>query len=235
MYLDALTKILLFLFFSLAFVACEDDEGMGGMDDERVLIEGTAGAPTPYDLNAPSHFPKMYIPPENPLTEEGVLLGRMLFYDPILSADSSMSCASCHRQELAFTDGLSLSPGIDGIAGRRSSMSLFNIGYVERGLFWDGRVGTLEEQALLPVEDPVELHTTWPEVEEKLQRHPDYPLLFKKAFEIEYKDEITKALAARAMAQFERTLISGEAPYDKSFRREEFMDDDAVIGQINVF
>jgi cytochrome c peroxidase len=127
-----------------------------------------------------------------------------------------MSCSSCHLPAGSFTDNKAVSKGIDGIAGKRSSMSLLNIGYVNTGLFWDGRSKTLEEQALLPVEDPIELHHTWPEVIEELKAHPTYPAMFRKAFGIKDRSEITKELAAKALAQFERILVSsGESKYDQ--------------------
>ncbi|MFK7809420.1 MAG: cytochrome-c peroxidase [Saprospiraceae bacterium] len=171
--------------------------------------------PQPYNLEIPANFPPMEVPVDNALTVDGVELGRHLFYDPILSADSTMSCSTCHMQSMSFTDNLAVSPGIDGIAGKRSSMSLLNVGFYYTGLFWDGRSTTLEEQALLPVEDPIELHTTWPNVIEKFKAHSSYPSMFRKAFGIESPDEITKELAAKAIAQFERIMISsGKSRYD---------------------
>lgn len=171
--------------------------------------------PQEYTIDQPDGFPSMFIPPNNPMTVNGVELGRHLFFDPILSADSTMSCSSCHDPALSFTDGGATSVGIDGIAGFRSSMSLLNIGYVEKGLFWDGRSNTLEEQAILPVEDPIELHDTWENVEMKLRDHPTYPEMFRMAFGIEDRTEITQDLAAKAIAQFERSLVGADSKYDK--------------------
>jgi cytochrome c peroxidase len=172
-------------------------------------------SPTPYTVELPSHFPKLEIPADNPMTVEGIELGRFLFYDPILSADSTMSCGSCHMSTNGFTDGAKVSIGIDKIAGTRSSMSLINIGFVKSGLFWDGRVKTLEDQALLPVEDPIEMHHLWSKVEEELKNHPTYPKMFREAFGISNTSEITKKLAVKAIAQFERTIISKDAKFDK--------------------
>lgn len=155
------------------------------------------------------------------MTVEGVALGRKLFYDPLLSADSTMSCASCHLQSGSFTDNVAVSTGIDGIAGSRSSMSLMNIGFMYNGLFWDGRSATLEEQALLPVEDPIEMHHTWAEVVDDLREHPEYPADFRRAFGISAKSEISKEYAAFAIAQFERSLISnGNSRWDQWVRGE---------------
>ena len=205
--------LFLVLFLFVLLTACQDD-------DMPIINEGDLSAipyePVPYNLVVPCDFPEMQIPSDNPLTVDGVELGRFLFYDTILSADSTQSCASCHAPSGNFTDNLPISIGIDGIAGRRSSMSLLNVGYFYEGLFWDGRTSTLEEQALLPVEDPVELHNTWPNVVAKLKNHEVYPKMFRKAFGISSTDEITKELSAKAIAQFERTLVSsGESKYDR--------------------
>ncbi len=191
--------------------------------------------PTEYTLDIPDHFPRMIIPQDNPLTDEGVRLGRRLFYDPILSADNTMSCSSCHFQESSFTDNLAVSVGIDGIAGRRSSMSLLDIGFNNNGLFWDGRVATLEEQALIPVEDPIELHHSWPDVIDELRAHDLYPTLFREAFGIVDTSEIVKELAAKALAQFERTLISsGQSRYDQIIDGVAVFTDEELLGH-NIF
>lgn len=188
--------------------------------------------PTPYTIVKPAHFPQIPIPADNPMTLEGVQLGRRLFYDPILSGDSSMSCSSCHLPQGSFTDNKAVSTGIDGIAGRRSSMSLLNIAYATNGLFWDGRAKTLEEQALLPVEDPIELHTMWPNVVEKLQQHPTYPGLFRQAFGINSCQQITKEMVVKAIAQFERILISsGTSKYDRFVTGEIELEDEELFGK----
>jgi len=188
-------------------------------------------APSSYNKVFPSDLPAMVIPDDNPLTEEGVLLGRHLFYDPILSADSTQSCSSCHLQEGSFTDNLSVSEGIDGIKGSRSSMSLINVGYNNNGLFWDGRAKTLEDQALLPVEDPIEMHNTWSNVEISLSNHPTYPALFRKAFGISNKEEINKFLVSKAIAQFERIITStGETKFDRVMRGEAAFTDQELMG-----
>lgn len=187
--------------------------------------------PTIFTLEIPKHFPQMYIPEDNPLTTQGIELGRHLFYDPILSRDSTMSCGSCHIQEFNFTDGKPFSTGIDGIGGRRKSMSLINIGFTKSGLFWDGRAKTLEDQALLPVEDPIELHNTWVNLVEKLKNHSKYPEMFRAAFGINDRNEITKELAAKAIAQFQRTLISKDSKYDRIQEGKDFFSDIELIGQ----
>jgi cytochrome c peroxidase len=193
-------------------------------------------SPTAYVIKKPDNFPQIPIPADNPMTLEGVQLGRRLFYDPILSGDSTMSCSSCHLPAGSFTDNKAVSIGIDGIAGRRSAMSLLNVAYVNTRLFWDGRVKTLEEQALKPVEDPIEMHASWETVVGRLQNHPDYPQWFRKAFGINSCQEITKELTAKALAQFERILISsGTSRYDQFVRGEIDLEDNELRGKLMFF
>jgi cytochrome c peroxidase len=161
------------------------------------------------------------IPDDNPLTEQGVKLGRMLFFDPIFSVDSSMSCSSCHLPEKGFTDGLAKSIGVLGIPTLRSSMALVNLTLLDGDLFWDGRSNSLEEQALLPIEAHDEFNDTWENVEVKLQRHANYPRLFREAFGIEFPSEISRDLAVKAIAQFERTLVSSNSKFDQVVWRNE--------------
>lgn len=213
--------------FLAAFSACRNGNPVADPEDLSHI---------PYDAemytpSVPDLFPPLEIPGDNPMTVEGIMLGRKLFFDPILSLDSTMSCSSCHVQSGTFTDNLAVSTGVDGIAGRRSAMSLLNVGFNHRGMFWDGRAETLEDQALLPVEDPVELHATWPDIEQRLRGHPSYPTDFRKAFGIGKKDEITRELVVKAIAQFERTLISsGNSKFDRFMRGEIFLSDSEFNG-----
>ncbi|MEZ5083652.1 MAG: cytochrome c peroxidase [Bacteroidales bacterium] len=173
--------------------------------------------PTPYELVIPSGFPDMIIPEDNPMTEEGVELGRMLFFDPILSADNTQSCGSCHAPEFGFTDnGKRFSVGIDGIEGNRNSMAVINAGWMP-SFFWDGRRQSLENQALDPITNPIEMHETWVNAAEKLNAHPDYPDLFFNAFGTR---TIDSTLVTKAIAQFERILISGNSKWDRYLRGE---------------
>ena len=131
---------------------------------------------------------------------------------------------------LSFVDNKALSIGVDGKEGRRNAMSLVNLAYHKNGFFWDGRVASLEEQALVPVEDPVELHNNWDTLVEKLKVHEKYPLMFRKAFGIEKVREIDKFMVVKAIAQFERSLVSsGESKFDKMKRGElEFTSDEQI-------
>ncbi len=172
---------------------------------------------TPYNLVIPKGLPKMAIPDNNLLTVEGVALGRKLFYDPILSASKTMSCATCHMPKYAFTDSTNqFSTGIDGIMGNRNSMPIFNLGF-QKNFFWDGGAIGLENQSIAPIQNEIEMHETLPNVIRKLNAHPEYPALFKKAFG---GDTINTSMLMKAIAQFERTIISGNSKYDKYVRGE---------------
>ncbi len=176
-------------------------------------------SPRPYHLKNPALFFKMTYPEDNSLTQEGVELGRYLFYDPILSLDSTISCSSCHLQALAFTDGKSVSQGVKRRKGKRSAPSLVNIGYHYKGLFWDSRSPSLEEQALHPVEDSLEMGNDWEFVIKRLKAHPAYPERFKNAFGIK-KEAIQKEDVAKALSQFQRSLVSADAKYDRMLKGE---------------
>lgn len=171
--------------------------------------------PTAYSLKIPSGLPAMPIPETNPLTEEGIELGRRLFYDPILSGNNQMSCGTCHRQQFAFTDStLRLSIGIDGRPGTRNTMSLVNLGWQKR-FFWDGGAADIESQVIDPIQNPLEMHETLPRMIAKLNADAEYPALFEKAFGT---SDISTPLVMRAIAQFERILISGNSKFDQ-FKR----------------
>jgi cytochrome c peroxidase len=170
--------------------------------------------PTPYQLEIPAHFPQMPIPADNPLTVEGVELGRHLFYDKLLSRDNSVSCASCHHQVNAFSDPNVLSIGVGGAVGTRQSMALVNMGW-QQFFFWDGRVSTLEEQIFHPIVDPVEMDNTWSEVVKRLREHNKYPQMFYKAFG---EPGIDSVKASKAIAQFVRTMVSAESKFDLIYK-----------------
>ena len=158
----------------------------------------------------------MIIPFDNPLTVEGVDLGKKLFHDPILSADNSLSCAGCHMQTNSFTNNTQYSVGIDNIEGFRNASALINLGW-NTSFNWDGSINTLEEQAFEPVINPIEMHDSWINVENKLNSDSIYLNMFKNAFNIDYIDSNH---VVKAIAQFERTLISVNSKYDKWIRQE---------------
>lgn len=186
----------------------------------------TSSGPTPFDLDIPAGLPQMPIPADNPMTLEGVDLGRHLFYDKQLSDDNTQSCATCHQQQFGFGDPRQFSVGITGAVGTRQSMALTNVGWGLR-FFWDGRSMSLEEQALQPVINPVEMNTTWPKVIQKLNADPLYADKFEAAFG---EAGIDSTKAAKALAQFMRTLISGNSKFDKFSRKETSLTPDELAG-----
>lgn len=170
--------------------------------------------PEPYELVIPSHFPTMPIPADNPMTVEGVALGRKLFYEKLLSGDNTMSCGACHSPQAAFSDPNQYSTGIDGVQGNRNSMALVNLGW-NTSFFWDGRAKTLEEQVLQPVENPIEMHENWTNAISELSQSIEYRNMFYYAFG---EPVITKEKAAKALAQFIRTMISGNSKFDVIYK-----------------
>ena len=178
-------------------------------------LEGIPYAPEPYEMpELPYFFPPMPIPTDNPLTVEGVALGRFLFYDPILSADSSVACASCHHLDKAFANNLKVAKGIYGQDGIRNVPSLANVGFYSNGLMWDGRIKRLEDVAIHTIIDPVEMDFTVEGVLERLRNHPDYPERFRKAFGISDTKDISGEHIGKATAQFLRTVVTYRSRYD---------------------
>lgn len=171
---------------------------------------------TPYTIVTPIGFPDMDISENNPMTLEGIALGKKLFHDPILSGDGTQSCASCHLQSAAFSDTNRFSQGIDGLFGDRNASTIVNAGWNTTN-FWDGRSITLEDQAFNPVVNPIEMNNTWPNVENTLNADTNYKELFRRAFNIQ---KIDSTHVVMAIAQFERTLISANSRYDKYLRQE---------------
>ncbi len=215
-------KFLLLIVFCISLYSCKKDpiinqEFIGEPVDTIIGNTPVVYDPQPYNITFPEWFNiNPIIPADNPLTVDGVALGRKLFYDPILSGDSSQPCSSCHKQEFAFTDGLVTSTGIDGINGNRNSMAIINMAYTF-GLAWDGSAETPEDQALEPVPNPIEMHLPWNEAVERLKNHPNYPTDFYKAFGT---TEIDSMHAAKALGQFMRILVSSNAKIDDVFKTD---------------
>lgn len=191
---------------------------------------------TPSPLKIPQLFEdnilNPVIPSSNPQTVEGIALGKKLFFDPILSADNTQSCADCHAPKNAFSDADRFSDSVDGIRGNRNSMPLFNLAWnYDEKFFWDGRSFSLEHQAFIPVSDPIEMKSSWTLLEAELQQHPEYPTLFQKAFGT---STIDSTLVTKAIAQFERTLISSNSKFDKYLLGESTLTPQELNG-FNVF
>lgn len=156
-------------------------------------------------------FPPPAIAADNPLTFEGVKLGQMLFYEKMLSKNNSMSCASCHKQENAFSDTSRFSIGVRGLPGGRQAMAIFNMAWHTNEFFWDGRSHLLRDQSLKPIQDHLEMDETIPSVISKLQATTIYPLQFKRAFNT---TTITAELMSKAMEQFMNSIVSNQSKYD---------------------
>jgi cytochrome c peroxidase len=211
------SRSVLFWILATVFVAaCSNDDG--GLEPRA---SGECPSPTALSIEVPEGVPAMPVPPDNPTTVEGVRLGRLLFYDPILSGDSTQACGTCHAQTYGFSDFRPFSEGIDGIKGTRNTQAIVNAAWTPE-TFWDGRARGLEEQALGPVPNPIEMHLEWPEAVRRLERHADYPDLFCAAFG---DRTVTVDRVVKAIAQFERTMVSFNSKYDRVRRGEETFTD----------
>ena len=170
----------------------------------------------PLSATTPLGLPTLKWPEDNPYTQEKAELGRLLYFDKRLSSDGTISCATCHAIEKAFTDNKEISEGIYGHKGTRNAPTVINSGY-ERLLFWDGRATSLEEQCKGPLANPKEMtsvfdvHEAHMECEKRVCLIPGYRALFKKVFG---NEECSIDQIAKAVATYERTILSGTSPYD---------------------
>ncbi len=166
-----------------------------------------------FTFDQPTHFPKpVYSYANNPLTKEGFELGRFLFYDPILSLDSSISCSSCHAQPHGFADhNIPLSKGVNGKFGKRNAPALMNLAW-SPAFMWDGGVNHIEVQPLVPLTDEHEMGESIANIVIKLNRSTFYKKKFKEAFGIE---TITDQKLLHALAQFTSMLVSANSKYDQ--------------------
>lgn len=194
--------------------------------DTPVDPSGPMPLETPTDFGAPQAMPV-----DNPITYEGFELGKRLFYDPKLSRNGTVSCASCHQQALAFTDGKALSTGIDGQIVPRSSMSLANMRWQNR-FHWDGAFASLEAQALAPITNPLEMGNTLEGVVNYLQNQPDYRSRFAQTFGT---NQVTPDLIAKALSQFTRMLVSHHSKYDRWLRGEVTLTAEEERGRVLFF
>ena len=166
---------------------------------------------TPYVLDIGA-FPEPSIATDNPLTHRGIRLGRMLFYDKILSRNNTQACASCHRQEFAFNDTAKFSIGVNNLPGKRNAMSIFNMAWNTNQFFWDGRANLLRHQSLLPIQDELEMDETLENVVQKLNGSYFYKTLFKNAFGT---SKISSDLISKALEQFMNSIVSNNSKYDQ--------------------
>lgn len=199
--LSSVRCAILLLVLVVSFSSCTDESQTDNQPDLAIRFAVPAGFPPP-----------VYGFQNNPLTQEGFELGRALFYDPILSRDSTISCGSCHQQFVAFAHSEHrFSHGIDDLIGTRNSPGLFNLAWHPE-FMWDGGVNHLEVQPLAPITNPIEMDETIQQVNLKLQRSATYPNRFLKAFGT---DSVTTQLVMRAMAQFMGAMVSADSRYDK--------------------
>lgn len=183
--------------------ACQKDENKLNNTDE-------------YFLKVPIGFPDPNIPDDNKLTRSRITLGKQIFYDPILSKDSTRSCGSCHNQYLAFADSSDVSFGIEQRAGTRNSPSIANVAY-QKALLREGGVPTLEMQVLVPIQDHNEFNYNMLLIVDRMKRIPAYVEAAQKA----YNREIDPFVITRSIAAFERTLLSGNSPFDQWFYQKK--------------
>lgn len=213
--------ILLLTFLASALLVSQEQSGPG------LLPIGK-----PVQIKAPLGLPPVPVPADNPPTAETIALGRRLFYDPILSLDNTVSCASCHSPQYGFADPRPVSEGVGGKTGTRNSPPVTNSAYFKVE-FWDGRAPSLEKQAEGPVQNPVEMANTLTTVEQRLSDDPSYREEFAKAWG---DRPITYEMVEKSIASFERTVISGNSPFDKwKYGHDENAVDESVKRGFVVF
>lgn len=215
-------KLLLFILPALFFAACDSKDPV----DPPATYD-----PTPFNLDA-GYFPAPDLPADNKLTVAGVQLGRMLFYEPMLSKDGSQACADCHKQPDAFSDIRQFSIGVEGLPGKRQAMAVMNLAWHHNGLFWDGRAPHVRDQALKPIQDPLEMNETLPNVVAKLSADKKYTDQFIRAFG---DATVTSERVGLALEQFMLTMVSNNAKYDKWKNGQATLSDSEERGRVLFF
>lgn len=196
--------ILSVLFFLVFLQSCSKNK-----EEYSTVLE-------PYVLNyAGLSEPKIAL--DNALTKQGVELGRRLFYDKMLSKDNSISCTSCHEQKNAFSDERQFSLGVRNLPGKRQAMAIFNMAWNNNEFFWDGRAHLLRDQALMPIEDELEMDETLENVVLKIKNNKKYTSLFEVAFP---NKEISSLTISLALEQFMNSIVSNNSKYDRFLRNE---------------
>ena len=209
-------RCLLLLGLSLSLVGCQppdrDDDPDPTSSQETSSTAGQLPpTATPLELDVPRGLPPVELPADNPLSAERVELGRRLFFDKNLSQDRTISCADCHDPNRGWSNGARVAAGVGGVLGTRNVPTLFNVAY-NRFQFWDGRARSLEAQALGPILNPSEMAlASHAELFRRVAADSEYVRLFREAF----VDGITAENIARAIACFERTILTGNTPFDR--------------------
>lgn len=214
---------LLFTIFLLPFCSKNDaiSNSSGGnpstTPSETVVQPNLPAIPFNYNNPYPAHIQNALAandntPADNPITNDGATLGRVLFYDKHLSKNNSTSCGSCHQPNLSFSDNATLSKGFNNGLTSRHSMPLLNLRFYKSGkMFWDERAPSLEKQVLQPIQNSVEMGLTLAELESKVKALSYYPALFQKAFGTTQIDSVR---IAKAVSQFLRSLVTYQSKYD---------------------
>ncbi len=192
---------------------------------------------TPYSYanqGLPSHIAQALpaqdnTPADNPITDHGATLGRVLFYDVQLSKTNTISCSSCHQPSLSFSDSAVKSKGFAGGLTNRHSMPLLNLRFYKSGkMFWDERAATLEQQVLMPIQDMTEMGLTLDELQQKVAAQSYYPALFQNAFG---STQVTSERIAKALAQFLRSIVTTQAKYDQVKQGQAQFTPDEAAGE----
>ena len=223
-YNSKIMKKILFTFFSVSclFAACDPKE--------PVETPATYDS-TPYDLKI-GDFPTPELPADNKLTVAGVQLGRMLFYEKMLSKDGSQACADCHKQQDAFSDIRRFSIGVEKLPGDRQAMAVMNLAWHQNGLFWDGRAPHVRDQALGPIQNPLEMNETLPNVVTKLSAEKKYPDQFIRAFG---DATVNPERVSLALEQFMLSVISNNSKYDQYLQGSAILTAEEERGRVLFF
>lgn len=191
--------------------------GGGGTGGPTLTQPNLPATPFNYVVTYPAHIQNALVlndntPADNPITNDGATLGRVLFYDKNLSKNNTVSCASCHRPDQSFSDSAVLSLGFNNALTARHSMPVLNLRFYKSGkMFWDERAASVEKQALVPIQSSVEMGLTLAELESRVKALSYYPPLFQKAFG---SSQIDSVKIAKAIAQFERSIVTYQSKYD---------------------
>ena len=204
-------------FLVFAFQFCSKKDSSVTVSVSKELQPALPATAFNYIINFPACIQTSLVandntPADNPITNDGATLGRVLFYDKQLSENNTISCGSCHQQQFSFDDTATLSKGFERALTARNTLAVLNVRFYKNGkMFWDERAPTLEKQALVPIQNHAEMGLTLAELESKVQALSYYPPLFLKAFG---STRIDSVLIAKALAQFERSIVTYQSKYD---------------------
>jgi len=204
------------LFAALILALCGVNQQPAGFAEGQFLANGP--------------LPPIPVPPDNPMTGAKIRLGQALYFDKRLSSDNTVSCATCHRPDAGWADVTPVSEGVAHQKGTRNSPSVMNAGY-SIPQFWDGRAVWLEKQAVGPVQNPIEMDLTMEELLSRLNSIPGYVKMFEEAF----GTKPTEEGVARAIASFERTIVSGDSPFDRYMKGDKKAMSPAAIRGMMIF